>query len=103
MTWELVFVIVGMTSVTYVPRLVPLLMRRSERIPPWQARALRLVPITAVGALLIPDGLTAVGGNVDLSLIGVASAAALALLVRQPFVVVVGSVAIVVFAITLGV
>ena len=99
---ELILVIAGMTAVTYIPRAIPLLLRRRERIAPWQRRALRLVPVTAVGALLVPGGLTSVGGRADLSLVGLGAAAALTLLVRQPFLVVVGSVAAVALAITLG-
>jgi hypothetical protein len=65
-------------------------------------RAIRLVPVTAVGALIIPGGLAAVQESALLSGVGLLAAVGLALLVRQPFLVVVGSVAAVALAIVLG-
>lgn len=99
---ELVTVIVGMTAVTYLPRLLPLLATGRRRLSGWERRALRLVPVTAVGALIVPQGFTAVYGDVALSSVGLVAAAALTLTVRQPFFVVVGSVATVTLAILLG-
>jgi branched-subunit amino acid transport protein len=99
---DLIIVIAGMTAATYLPRLLPLLAMRARSLPAWQHRTMRLVPITAVGALIVPGGLTAVDGDMGLSAIGLGCAVALALLVRQPFAVVVGSVGAAVLAITLG-
>lgn len=100
---ELVAVIAGMTAVTYLPRLLPLVVTGGRRLSRWERRALRLVPVTAVGALLVPQGFTAVDGDVALSSVGLVAAVALTLTVRQPFFVVVGSVATVTLAILLGV
>ena len=100
---NVVLVIAGMTAVTYLPRLVPLIVSTRRRSAPWEQRALRLVPITAVGALLIPGGLTSVDARFDLSAIGLVAAIAITVLLRQPFLVVVGSVAAVSLAIALGV
>lgn len=99
---NLILLIAGMTAVTYLPRMVPLLGSRRRPMRGWQRRALRLIPLTAVGALLVPEGFTAVDGAWGLSLVGLAAAVALAALVRQPFVVVVGAVAAVVVAQLLG-
>lgn len=99
---ELVLVIAGMTAVTYLPRLLPLLATNRRRLSGWERRALRLVPITAVGALLVPQGFTAVDGDAGLSAVGLVSAVVLTLTVRQPFFVVVGAVGAVTLAILLG-
>jgi len=99
---NVVLLVVGMTAVTYVPRLIPLMMSGRHRLGPWQRRTMSLVPITAVGALLVPGGLSAVDGRVDLSAIGIVAAVAITVTLRQPFLVVVGSVAAVALAITLG-
>ena len=85
-------VILGMTVVTYVPRLLPLVLRQRAQTPPWVTRTLQLLPFTAIGALLIPDGLKAVSGDVLLSVIGLAVAALATWLTRQPFIAVVGAV-----------
>ena len=99
---EIAILIAGMTLVTYLPRLLPLLRSGRRNIPEWQRRAMSLVPITAVGALIIPAGLSSVGGDTGLSLIGLGAAAVLAATVRQPFLVVLGSVGIVVLATVIG-
>ncbi len=85
-------VIFGMMVVTYGPRLLPLVLRGKGVPPPWVERMLRLLPFTAIGALLIPNGLTAVDGNVALSAIGLLVAAGATWLTRQPFVAVVAAV-----------
>lgn len=95
------WIIAGMVVVTYVPRLLPFVMRGKRELPAWQQRALQLVPFAAIGALVLPDGLTAVGGDVALSLIGLGVAAVTGALIKQPFVVVVASVAAVVLAQTI--
>lgn len=99
---NLVIVIAGMTAVTYLPRLLPLVMHRGTRLAPWQRRALRLVPVTAIGALVIPGGMDAVPGEPGVSAIGLLAAVGLALLVRTPILVVIGSVAATTLAIALG-
>ncbi len=99
---QVVFVIAGMTLVTYIPRLLPLITRSRRGLSARQTRMLQLVPVTAIGALIVPGGVTSVGGRIDLSLIGIAAAAILALLVRHPFLVVVGSVGVVALALALG-
>ncbi len=98
-----VLLIAGMTIVTYLPRVLPLVLRTRRDIPPWYRRAMRLVPITAVGALIIPGGLTAVGGEIRASGIGLLAATLLAITVRQAFLVVIGSVAAVVLSMLAGI
>ena len=60
MTDSLPWIIAGMMLVTYVPRLLPLVLRRGRTPRPWQRRTLHLVPFAAIGALIIPDGLRAI-------------------------------------------
>ena len=99
---NLVLVIAGMTAVTYLPRLIPLLLHGGRVLSPWQQRTMRLVPIAAIGALLVPGGLGAIDGRVDLSAIGLIAAILITVLVRRPFLVVVGSAAAVALALALG-
>jgi branched-subunit amino acid transport protein len=101
MTYVIV-VIVGMTLVTYLPRSLPLLFRSRGRLSERQIRALRLIPVTAIGALVIPGGFVSVDGRIGMSAVGLAAAVALSLFARHPFVVVVGSVGAVALAIMLG-
>lgn len=56
----------GMLAVTYLPRLLPLLLLASRPLPPLVIAWLRYVPVTVLSALLLPsllvqDGQIAVG------------------------------------------
>ncbi len=52
---KLVFLtICGMGVVTYLPRLLPMLLLSDRRLSPWIARWLSFVPATVLAALLAP-------------------------------------------------
>ena len=89
---EIVLVILGMTAVTYIPRLLPFVLRGNSEPPEWMKRTLQLLPFTAIGALLIPDGFTAIDGSVPVAAIGLAAAAGVTWLTRQPFLAVIAAV-----------
>ena len=78
--------------VTYIPRLLPLVLRPGRTPRPWQRRTLQLVPFAAIGALVIPDGLHAIEDDPLSSLCGLVVAAVVAVFVRKPIVVVLCSV-----------
>jgi branched-subunit amino acid transport protein len=56
-TWMLI-VIAGMAIATYVPRALPLLFLKADRIPPRFQAILGNVPYAALGALIIPGVFT---------------------------------------------
>ena len=85
-------IVAGMTAVTYIPRLLPMVIYSGRTPRPWLRRVLRLVPYAAIGALILPDGLTSVDGELLPSLVGMVAAAATALVVRTPIVVVAAAV-----------
>lgn len=89
---KIVLVILGMTAVTYIPRLLPLVLRGNSEPPEWMKRTLQLLPFTAIGALVIPDGFVSIGGNVPVAAIGLAAAAGVTWLTRQPFLAVIAAV-----------
>lgn len=58
---QVLIVIAGMALVTYLPRLVPMLVLTRRRLPPVVEQWLRLLPPAVLGALLaqalfLPDG-----------------------------------------------
>ena len=89
---EIALIIIGMTAVTYIPRLLPLILRSNGEPPQWMKRTLQLLPFTAIGALLVPDGFIAINGNVPVAAVGLAVAAAVTWLTRQPFLAVIAAV-----------
>lgn len=59
--------IVGMGVVTYLPRVLPMLLLSGRNLAPWIAKWLSFVPATVLAALLAP-GLLCPQGKLDLSL-----------------------------------
>lgn len=67
MDQSLVFLtIVGMGAVTYLPRLLPMLLLSGRNLAPWIARWLSFVPATVLAALLAP-GLLCPDGRLDIN------------------------------------
>ena len=56
---ETVIIILGMTAVTYLPRLLPFFMLSRARLSPPVQRFLRCIPAAAIGALIFPGLLSA--------------------------------------------
>ncbi len=47
--------IMGMAIVTYVPRMIPLLMFSKKNLPPWLESWLKYIPVGIFSALVFPD------------------------------------------------
>lgn len=75
-----VLLVAGMALVTYIPRLLPFVALRSEALPPFVRRFLSLLPVAALGALILPDGVTAIAGRPWVSVAAIAVAAVLSVL-----------------------
>ena len=60
-------IVLGMAAVTMLSRLSFLVLLKSEQVPDWAKRALRLVPAAALSALLWP-ALLYQQGHLDISL-----------------------------------
>ena len=69
--------IAGMCAVTFVPRVIPLLLGRELALPAWIRRWLSFFPYSALGALIFPGILTVIPGR---PWIGVAAGVVAALL-----------------------
>lgn len=65
---SLIFItLLGMAAVTYLPRVLPMLLLSGRPLAPWISRWLSFVPATVLAALLAP-GLVCQDGRLDLSL-----------------------------------
>ncbi len=71
------WIILGMAIVTYLPRLLPAVMVGRIKLPPWMERWLKCVPYAALAALIIPGILTV---REDAPWIGLAAGGVAALL-----------------------
>lgn len=50
----LIWIIIGMGAVTYIPRMLPLVFIRTDVIPPFIQAVLKNVPFAVLGALIFP-------------------------------------------------
>jgi len=81
-----VLLIVLMMAVTYIPRLLPFLAMQGKKPPSAHSpagRFLSFIPYAALGALILPGGLTAVPGEPLAAVAGLVSAAAVSFLFRS--------------------
>lgn len=68
----------AMTAVTYIPRALPALFMGKLKFGPRVEKFLKLIPYTAMAALIFPGGLTADEGHLVIGLVGGGVAALLA-------------------------
>lgn len=68
-----IVLILGMMAVTYIPRLLPLVILSERPLPPTIRRFLTYIPFTALSALIV-RGILQADGQVLLSLIGISVA-----------------------------
>lgn len=80
---EMLIIILGMTGVTYIPRLLPFILLSVDSLPPKLRLFLRCIPFAALGALIMPGGINGINGKPVLSLVCLAIAAAAAFCTRH--------------------
>ncbi|UCZ52002.1 AzlD domain-containing protein [Bacillus shivajii] len=88
MNMTIVLMIIGMGIVTYIPRMMPLVMLQTESWPTWSKRMLSRVPYAVLGALIFP-GILTFHENIWFAMTGALMAIILAY-VGAPLILVVG-------------
>lgn len=73
---EILFVIIGMSMVTQLPRIIPLVVLTRMSLPPLVVRWLKHIPVAVLSALLFPSLLLS-DGRLSLSLDNTALLAAI--------------------------
>lgn len=72
---DIMWLILGMMAVTYLPRFLPFLIKGERSLPKKLTQFLDYIPYVVLGALIFPGALTAVQGQPLASLSGLAFAA----------------------------
>lgn len=75
---DVLWIIILMGAVTYIPRLIPMYLINMERIPGRLRLFLSFIPYAALGALILPGSISAVSGRPLVSGLGIASAVVIA-------------------------
>lgn len=87
-SYPILWMIIGMGIVTYIPRMLPLVALKTENWPFWAKKMLSRVPYAVLGALIFPGILTA-HENIIFCLVGGLVAVILAY-IGLPLIIVVG-------------
>ncbi len=89
----IIFIIIGMAVVTYIPRMLPFVMFRGRELPPFIQGVLQNVPFATLGALIFPAVLLINEGNLLYGVVGAAAAFIIAFLGANVIIVVIGAIA----------
>lgn len=92
---KIILLILGMAIVTYLPRVIPVVLVEKLRFGPKTERFLSLIPYTAMTALVFPGVLTMDAGNLWVGLAGALTAIGLSWKKVPILVVILGSVGMV--------
>ncbi len=90
---HIIWLIIGMSVVTYLPRMLPFILFKGKELPPFLQGVLRNVPSATLGALIFP-GVFLINEDVWFGLLGAAVAFVAAYLGLNVIVVVLGSIAV---------
>lgn len=93
MSLSMVYLIAGMALVTYIPRMLPLVMLDANIIPEKIQVILRNVPYAALGALIFP-GILSVHENIWFGIIGGLTALIVAYVGANLIIVVMSSIVV---------
>ncbi|MFS0824283.1 AzlD domain-containing protein [Bacillus sp. 1P02SD] len=87
----ILLMIIGMGLVTYIPRMLPLVVFNSVKLPPFLQNVLKNVPFAILGALIIP-GVFTINEDIWFGIIGAGVAFIVAFLGANVIVVVLSSI-----------
>lgn len=66
---NLFITVIFMAAVTYIPRLLPMVLLKDMKLPPYLKVFLQFIPFAALGALIFPGILTSTG-NISSAIAG---------------------------------
>lgn len=92
MSSEIMWMIIGMGVVTYLPRLLPFVLFKGAELPAFVQGVLKNVPYATLGALIFP-GVLFIGEDIWFGLLGACAAFLLAYIGVNVIFVVLGSIA----------
>jgi branched-subunit amino acid transport protein len=67
------FIVIGMALVTYIPRMLPMVLLKDIKLPGFIKRFFQFIPYAALGALIFPGVLYSTGDVKSAALGGVVS------------------------------
>lgn len=89
---NIIWIVLGMMLVTYIPRVLPFIIISEDNLPPRLRKFLNYVPYTALGALIIPGVFSATPGVPLAGILGIVFAIIYSWFKGGIFIPVIGSV-----------
>jgi branched-subunit amino acid transport protein len=90
---NLIYLVFAMALVTYIPRMLPMVLLQNVHLPIYVKQFMKLIPYAALGALIFPGILTSTGANhMEPAIVGCSMAILLAWLETNLIIVVVGGI-----------
>lgn len=93
MSSHIVWMIIGMGVVTYIPRMLPFVLFKGKELPDFLQNVLRNVPSATLGALVFP-GVFFINEDIWFGILGAAAAFFVAYLGANVIIVVLSSIAV---------
>ncbi|WP_409304591.1 AzlD domain-containing protein [Peribacillus sp. SCS-155] len=93
MNESIVWMIIGMGVVTYIPRLLPFILFQGKEMPSFLQGVLRNIPYATLGALIFP-GILLIQDDITFGILGAAAAFLIAYMGANVIVVVLGAIAV---------
>jgi len=94
MNYPVIFLILGMAVVTYIPRAFPAIFIDRTKPSPKVGKFLRLIPYTAMAALIFPGVLSVDAERLEIGIVGGAAAGILAWLKCPVIICVIAAIAV---------
>ncbi len=94
MNYPVIFLLLGMAVVTYIPRALPAVVFDRFKVNPKVEKFLRLIPYTAMAALIFPGIVIVDSERPDIGIVGGAAAGILAWLKCPVILCVIGAIAV---------
>jgi len=82
-----ILIVLGMAVVTYIPRMLPMVLLQNLRLQPYIKRFLSFIPFAALGALIFPEILFSTE-SIPSSIIGASLAVLLAFYTKNLIIIV---------------
>lgn len=91
---DVLWMIIGMGLVTYIPRMLPFVLFKGKELPPFIQGVLKNVPYATLGALIFPAVFLIQKGDILYGVLGAATAFAAAFLGANVIIVVLSSITV---------
>ncbi|CRK83526.1 AzlD domain-containing protein [Neobacillus massiliamazoniensis] len=91
---EILWMIIGMGLVTYIPRMLPFVLFKGKELPSFIQGVLKNVPYATLGALIFPGILFIQKSDIWYGVLGAVAAFILAFLGANVIVVVIGAITV---------